>query len=113
MRPNRVPAVALALAVTLAGTAFAGEIYGKITANNTAVPEGAEVAVTCGDRTFGPVKTDKGGSYHVVAEATGKCTLKVTVKGQTASISVASYDDGVQVDLVLEQKDGKLTLKRK
>jgi len=31
----------------------------------------------------------------------------------TASVDIASYDDPVQCDLVLESKDGKLTVRRK
>lgn len=106
----------LLLAVVLsasASAALAGEIYGKITEGNRAVGEGVPVQVKCGDKTYGPAKTDAGGSYHLVAQATGKCTLSVTYRDQVASIEVASYDEGAQVDLVLEMKDGKLTLRRK
>lgn len=106
----------LLLAVVLlapVSAALAGEIYGKITEGDRSVGEGVPVQARCGDKTYGPAKTDTTGSYHLVAQATGKCVLSVTYKEQAASIEVASYDEGTQVDLVVEMKDGKLTVRRK
>ncbi|PYT07087.1 MAG: hypothetical protein DMF49_09200, partial [Acidobacteria bacterium] len=77
------------------------------------VGENATVEMKCGKRTYPAVKTDKSGSYHVVVEETGKCTLTVSWNKQSASLDLASYDDAVQADLVLEVKDGKLTVRRK
>jgi hypothetical protein len=37
----------------------------------------------------------------------------VSVKGQSASLGIASYEEAVQIDLVLETKDGKPALRRK
>ena len=92
---------------------FLGGILGKIVANGTPVGENATVEMKCGKRTYPAVKTDKSGSYHVVVEETGKCTLTVSWNKQSASLDLASYDDAVQADLVLEVKDGKLTVRRK
>jgi len=103
-------AVFCAAATTLAS---AGEVLGKITTAGASVGEGTEVAAKCGGKSYPAVKTDKTGSYHLVIAETGKCTLTVTYKGQTADIDVASYDDAAQADLVLESKDGKLTARRK
>ncbi|HVQ34702.1 MAG TPA: FctA domain-containing protein [Candidatus Bathyarchaeia archaeon] len=103
-------AVFCAAATTLAS---AGEVLGKITTAGASVGEGTEVAAKCGGKSYPAVKTDKTGSYHLVIAETGKCTLTVTYKGQTADIDVASYDDAAQADLVLEAKDGKLTARRK
>jgi hypothetical protein len=99
-------------ALSFAGVAFAGEMYGKITEGTTAVGAGVAVQVDCGGKKA-EATTDKAGSFHLVAPATGKCTLTVTYKGQSASVAVASYDEGAQVDLILELKDGKYTLRRK
>lgn len=110
MRKLVVCAILLAAAVTFA---TAGEVLGKITAGGASVADGATVAAKCGGKDYPAVKTDKGGSYHLVLAETGKCTLTVTYKGQTATIDVASYDDAAQADLVLESKDGKLTARRK
>ena len=103
-------AVFCAAATTLAS---AGEVLGKITTAGASVGEGTEVAAKCGGKSYPAVKTDKTGSYHLVIAETGKCTLTVTYKGQTADIDVASYGDAAQADLVLEAKDGKLTARRK
>jgi hypothetical protein len=101
-------------ALVLGATAApAGEIYGTITEGGKPVGEGATVEIRCGETAYPAVKTDKTGSYHLAVKETGKCTLGVQHKGQTASLEVASYQEGVQVDLVLEQKDGKVTLRRK
>jgi hypothetical protein len=103
----------LALVLALPSAATAGEVYGKITAGGAAVGEGTEVAAKCGAKTYPAVKTDKSGSFHLVVAETGKCTLTVTQKGQSASLEVVSYDEGAQADIVLETKDGKLTARRK
>ena len=110
MRKLAVIAAFCAAATTLAS---AGEVLGKITTAGASVGEGTEVAAKCGGKSYPAVKTDKTGSYHLVIAETGKCTLTVTYKGQTADIDVASYDDAAQADLVLEAKDGKLTARRK
>jgi hypothetical protein len=99
-----------AAATTLAS---AGEVLGKITANGAPVGEGTEVSAKCGGKSYPAVKTDKSGTYHLVIAETGKCTLTVNYKGQSATLDVASYDDAAQADLVLESKDGKLTARRK
>jgi hypothetical protein len=101
------------LALAVPTLASAGEIYGKITSGGAVVPEGTTVEAKCGAKAYPPVKTDKTGSYHLVVNETGKCTLTIGLKGQSASLEVVSYDDGAQADLVLETKDGKLTARRK
>ena len=106
-------ATTLALLLTLPTVAAAGEIYGKITSGGAAVGEGTEVSAKCGAKTYPAVKTDKTGSFHLVVDETGKCTLTVTQKGQSASLEVVSYDEGAQADIVLETKDGKLSARRK
>jgi hypothetical protein len=93
--------------------AAAGEVYGKITSNGNPVGEGATVSAKCGGKSYAAVASDKTGSYHIVLDVTGKCTLTVTLKGQSADVSVLSYDDAAQADLILETKDGKLTARRK
>jgi hypothetical protein len=101
--------------VSLLGAALvhAGEIYGTVTEGGKSVGEGTAVAVRCGDKTYPAVKTDKSGTYHLTVAEKGKCTLTLSYKGQSPAIEVASYDQGVQVDLVLEAKDGKYSARRK
>jgi hypothetical protein len=103
----------LALMIALPSLAAAGEVYGKITAGGAAVGEGTEVAAKCGAKSYPAVKTDKTGSFHLVVAETGKCTLTVTQKGQSATLEIVSYDEGAQADIVLETKDGKLAARRK
>jgi hypothetical protein len=103
------------LLVALAATslAAAGEVYGKIVADGNPVGEGTTVSAKCASKSYPAVPTDKAGSYHIVLDETGKCALTVTHKGQSAEVGIVSYDDAVQVDLVLEVRDGKLTARRK
>jgi hypothetical protein len=110
MKKLLVCATLLATATTLAS---AGEVLGKITSGGASVGEGTTVAAKCGGKDYPAVKTDKSGSYHLVIAETGKCTLTIGHRGQTATIDVASYDDAAQADLVLEAKDGKLVARRK
>lgn len=93
--------------------ASAGEILGKVTSGGTSVGEDATVEAKCGAKSYPAVKTDKNGGYHLVVNETGKCTLTVAFKGQTANVEVVSYDDAAQADIVLDVKDGKLTARRK
>ena len=102
-----------AVLLCLAEPAQAGEVYGKITAGGASVGDAASVAVACGDRTYPTRQTDKSGSYHIVVGVTGRCTLTVTFKGQSADLPIVSYEDESQVDIVLETKDGKLSARRK
>ena len=101
------------LALAVPTLAAAGEIYGKITSGGAVVPEGTTVEAKCGAKAYPVVKTDKTGSYHLVVNESGKCTLTIGMKGQSASLEVVSYDEGSQADVVLEAKDGKLTARRK
>lgn len=105
-------AIHLAVLLAIPTLASAGEIYGKITLNGAPV-EGAEVAAACGAKNYPAVKTDKSGTYNLVVTETGKCTLTVTSKAESATLSVASYDDAAQADILLETKDGKLTARRR
>jgi hypothetical protein len=91
----------------------AGEIYGKIVEGSASVGEAAALEMKCGEKTYPAVKTDKTGSYRIVLTETGKCTMTVRYKQQSASLDVASYEDAVQVDLSVELKDGKLAVRRK
>jgi len=93
--------------------ALAGEVYGKIAEGTASVGEAATVAAKCSAKTYAPAKTDKAGSYHLALAESGKCTLTVAYKGQSADLEIATYDEPVQVDIVLETKDGKLSARRK
>jgi len=108
---KRICATWLALLV-MPTLASAGEVFGKISLGGAPV-EGASVSGKCGDKSYAAVTTDKTGTYHIVIDAPGKCTLTISSKGQSADVAVVSYDDAAQADIVLEAKDGKLTARRK
>ena len=101
------------VAALLSSPAMAGEIYGKVTQGNGPAAAGTTVGAKCGDADYPARAIDKGGSYHIVAGKTGKCTLTVTANGQSATVDVVSYDDPVQADIILETKDGKLSARRR
>lgn len=109
---GKLAILALALLGSVSGSR-AGEVYGKITQPGAPVKEGATVSAVCGSTQVPAVKTDATGSYYLSIKETGKCTLTVAYQGQSAELAIASYADGVQVDLVLEVKEGKLTVRRK
>jgi hypothetical protein len=103
----------LAVLLLVPSLAAAGEIYGKITDGSASVGEKATVSVKCGAAAYPAQKTDKSGSFHMVVKESGKCSLTVAYSGQSASLEVVSYEDPVQLDLALETKDGKLSVRRK
>ena len=103
----------LAALFLIPSLATAGEIYGKITEGSAPVGEKATVSVKCGATAYPAQKTDKSGSYHLVVKESGKCTVTVAYSGQSASLEVVSYDDPVQLDLAVETKEGKLSVRRK
>ena len=109
----RVRLLAFLLTSTMVPAAWAGEMYGTITDGGKPVGEGVAVKARCGEASYPAVKTDKSGAYHLALKEKGKCRLTVRYKNQAPSIEVASYDEGVQVDLVLEAKGGAYALKRK
>ncbi len=99
--------------VAASNLSLAGEIFGKVTDGAKPVAEGTEVSVRCGDKSYPAVKTDKSGSYHLVTAESGKCTVTVKRGDGAADVTIASYDEPVECDLVLESKDGKLSVRRK
>ena len=103
----------LVVVLGAATAASAGEIYGKISAGTASVGEGATVAAKCGEKAYHAIKTDKSGSYHLTVQESGKCALTIEFQGQKASLDAVSYDEPVQIDVVLETKDGKLSARRK
>jgi len=99
--------------VVATAPALAGEVYGNVVEGSASVGEAATVAAKCSAKAYAPAKTDKAGAYHLAIAESGKCTLTVAYKGQSANLEIATYDDPVQVDIVLESKDGKLSARRK
>ncbi|HEU5182284.1 MAG TPA: hypothetical protein VFW45_15975 [Candidatus Polarisedimenticolia bacterium] len=112
MRSKTAAGILMAAMLGLAPAVFAGEVYGTITEGGKPVGEGVAVEAKCAQGAYS-AKTDKSGTYHLVTKENGKCQLTVRYKNQSPGIDVASYDEGVQVDLVLESKGGNYTVRRK
>jgi hypothetical protein len=118
---KRILSFALLLVLCAAPQALAGRIFGDIkTADGKPVAENLRVRVTqplaaeaktaaVTDSTL----TDKFGSYKLTVKEEGKCILSIVVEKQVVEMNVFSYKEATRYDLILEQKDGKLTLRRK
>ena len=115
---------ALGICLT-ASNASAGRIFGDIKLDGKPVAAGLPVTIALvpasapGD-TVKPAAvradstaTDKFGSYKLIVKSEGKCVLSLVYEKQTVSLEVFSYKEATRYDLILEKKDGKLSLRRK
>jgi hypothetical protein len=106
--------------------AFAGRIFGDITLDGKPVPAGLTVTIATalppGSSGAKPkpapavadsTATDKFGSYKLNVKAEGKCILTLVYEKQPVTLEVFSYKEATRYDLILEKKDGKLSLRRK
>ena len=117
--------VALMIVALAASNASAGRLFGDVKVSGKPASEGILITVQAAakpadkdkDKDKGPsapidsVKTDKVGSYKVMVKDEGKCMLTVHVGKQTAVLEVFSYKEATRYDLILEEKDGKLTVR--
>jgi hypothetical protein len=111
------------LAVFWSTTANAARLFGDIKADGKPLPKGVVVTLQLigkpdakGKPVAGPIDTtttDEGGSYKFTVKDEGKCTLTVLYEKQPITIDVFSYKEPTRYDLILEKKEGKLTLHRK
>jgi hypothetical protein len=103
--------------------AWAGRVFGDIKLAGKPLPagvpvkiarvvpaEGKTAATTVAADSTG---TDEFGSYKLMVKEAGKCVLVIVYEKQTASLEVFSNKEATRYDLILEKKDGKLTLRRK
>ena len=102
----------LALAAT---PAVAGKIFGDISMDGKPVAAGIKVKVAKpGAAAVADTSaTDKFGSYKLMVKEEGKTTLTVLYEKSALEIPVFSTKEPGRFDLVIEKKDGKLTLRRK
>jgi len=120
---NRVIALVIVLSCCLPPAALAGRVFGDVTLGGKPLPAGVPVKITrllveAGKAKPAPAvadstTTDKFGSYKLMVKEPGKCLLVIQYEKQTASLEVFSYKEATRYDLVLEKKDGALTLRRK
>lgn len=114
---------ALMVVAVAASSASAGRLFGDVKVSGKPASEGMLITVQAAakpaDKDKGSsapidsVKTDKVGSYKVMVKYEGKCTLTVHVGKNTAVLEVFSYKEPTRYDLIVEEKDGKLTVQRK
>ena len=116
----RVVVSVLLLLLLAAPEALAGRIFGDIKLDGKPLPAGVHVRITqplaaeaktaaVADTTL----TDKFGSYKLNVKTEGKCILTVVYEKQPVELTVFSYKEATRYDLILEKKDGKLSLRRK
>ena len=119
--------VSLALLVCLAASnAYAGRIFGDIKLDGKPVPAGLTVMIALAPPASAPgakpkpvpivadtAVTDKVGSYKLTVKQEGKCILTLVYEKQALTLDVFSYKEATRYDLILEKKDGKLSLRRK
>ena len=122
---NIVIALSVASICLGASNAFAGRIFGDIKLDGKPVLAGLIVTIAPvvpaadggGAPKPGPLAdstaTDQYGSYKLNVKQIGKCVLALVYQKQTLALEVFSYKVPTRYDLVLEKKDGKLSLRRK
>jgi hypothetical protein len=109
-----------------ASSASAGRIFGDVKVNGKPVPPGIPVVIAVvppakaegAKNAPAPVMvdstaTDKFGSYKLTVKQEGKCILTILMEKQAPTLEVFSYKEATRYDLILEKKDGKLSIKRK
>jgi hypothetical protein len=117
----------MALLVSFAASnVSAGRIFGDIKLDGKPVPAGLTVKIALAPPASAAgakpqpappavdtTVTDKFGSYKLTVKAEGKCIVTLMYEKQALTLEVFSYKDATRYDLVLEKKDGKLSLRRK
>jgi hypothetical protein len=97
-----------------AASSFGGEVYGTITENGKPVEKGLSITITPGADNA-PQQTDEFGSYRIFVPQVGACTLNLTRNKnskETVSCPIQSYSKPTRFDLILENTNGKCTLRR-
>jgi hypothetical protein len=113
----------VALSCCLPASAQAGRVFGDIKLGGKPLPVGVPVKIARllpGEDKAKPTSptadstaTDAFGAYKLVVKEPGKCLLTLRYEKQTATLEVFSYKEATRYDLVLEKKDGALSLRRK
>jgi len=112
---------ALLIAVVGVTDASAGRLFGDVKMGAKPVAEGVLITVQAapakpGEKSTAPIDsvvTDKVGSYKVMVKGEGKYMLTVHLGKQDAVLEVFSYKEPTRYDLMVEEKDGKLAVRRK
>ncbi len=122
-----IAAVSAALIVCLAAaSAHAGRIFGDIKIDGKPVPAGLMVTIAPAPPAGAPADTlkpapapadtthtDKFGSYKLNVKQEGKCVLTLVYEKKALTLEIFSYKNATRYDLILEKKDGTLSLRRR
>jgi carboxypeptidase family protein len=92
--------------------AHAGEIYGTIKDNGKPVQKDVKLEVVANQKTYSAV-TDNYGSFRIFLPVKGKYTLTVQYKQQSLALEIVSYEKSTRYDLLIENKAGKYSIRRK
>jgi hypothetical protein len=105
----------MAALVVCSTEAIAGKIFGDISRDGKPVAAGIKVKITRPGVTAiaDTTATDKFGSYKLMVKEEGKSTLAIFLEGKPLELAVFSNKEATRYDLVVEKKDGKLSLRRK
>ena len=105
----------MAALVVFSSEASAGKIFGDISMDGKPVAAGIKVRITRPGATAiaDTAVTDKFGSYKLMVKEEGKSTLTLLYEGKPLELTVFSNKEATRYDLVVEKKDGKLSLRRK
>lgn len=99
----------LVLGTALLGGTQRGEIYGTVRLGKQFLA-GVPVTVTTASGAVSDT-TDKFGAYRLFVKESGKCTLSVRYQNQAPTLAIVSVGDAVRYRLVLEEANGKYTLR--
>ncbi len=124
---RRIVIVSSLILVCLAASdVSAGRIFGDIKMEGKPVAAGLMVTIAMfpqegpqpGKAVPAPIAvdtaaTDKFGSYKLTIKPEGKCVLTLVYDKKPLTLEVFSYKEATRFDLVVEKKDGKLSLRRK
>ena len=115
MRPTLIVVLCVAVMVSFSTSASAGRIFGDISVDGKPLPAGIKVKVTRpgGTAIADTSVTDKFGSYKLLVKEEGKAVLTLLYQKTPLELAVFSTKEAARYDLVVEKKDGKLSLRRK
>jgi len=115
MRSSMIVIASIAAISAFSTSAFAGKIFGDITVDGKPVAAGIKIKVTRpgSSAAADSAVTDKFGSYKLLVKEEGKTTLTLLYEKQPLQLAVFSNKEATRYDLVVEKKEGKLTLRRK
>lgn len=120
---HRIIVSLVALCCCIPAGAQAGRLFGDIRMDGKPLPAGIPVKIARAQAADDKGKsnppaadstaTDAYGAYKLSVKEEGKCVLSIVYEKKTVTMEVFSYKEATRYDLVLEKKNGALSLRRK